>query len=431
MYTKAFLNGEVYVNNEFVKTNLYIQGEKIAKISDEHYKASEIIDATGLRIIPGLIDAHVHLNMQGGSSCSSDDYETGTWAAAYGGVTTIIDFLSEASYAAEIEKMFQSKMLETKDACIDYAFHASIRELVDSPDEIAEAALKLDMPTIKLYTTYRVYSSPKTIEGMIKRSSRGDIMIMCHCEQDDLLNKKESAIDQHGNNRPPISEITSVRQIAIWTRKHKGKTYIVHTSCGSTIEMLKQDFDDILGKNLFIEGAPHYFLFDDSVYSTSNARLYTMTPPLRPSSEREKLISNWQEVNCFATDHCPFMKKDKLKHSIQDIDMGVGGVEHAFSVLHPLFGDAIIDRFTEQPARLHGLYPRKGVIAVGSDADLLVYQETALKPIRDNHSQSDYSIYENTCKDISVVSVLSRGNYVIREGIAMPHTGVYLARKIV
>ncbi|HZK29512.1 MAG TPA: amidohydrolase family protein [Clostridia bacterium] len=428
----AIVNGSVYQDHGFHRTNVYIRKGIIDVITPESLPSEEIIDATGLFVIPGLIDPHVHLSMKNRFAQSADDFESGSIAAAYGGVTTIIDFLDEVSSAAELKQRFDERIQVAQNAHIDFALHAAVKDIDDDPETIASAALELGMPTIKLYTTYKEdgsYSSPRTVEAMIRRSAKGDLLILCHSEKDDMLDLVNPNVSDHSLNRPPESEVEQVREIAGWTRQYRGRAYIVHTSCGSTIEMLKNEFADILGSNLFIEGCPQYFLFNDSVYKGPDAPLYTMTPPIRPIKEQELLKKNWHDINCFATDHCPFLKKYKLKPSLLKIPMGCGGIEHSFSVLHPLFGDDMIDRFTENTARLHGLYPRKGVLQTGSDADITIFSKTT--PARwSDHSAADYSIYSNTVRDVEIVTVISRGSFVVRDGVHHHHMGQYLERRL-
>lgn len=425
----AIVNGSVYRDHKFHNENVYISSGKISRITEEILPAEKTIDASDMFVIPGLIDPHVHMAM---NELSADDFASGSIAAVHGGVTTIIDFLDEATTAADVSRLFQARQKLASDVHTDYAFHAAVKELEDTPDAIASAALELGMPTIKLYTTYKEmgsYSSPQTVEAMIRRSAQGDIMILCHSEKDELLDLTNKDISVHSKNRPVKSEVEQVRDIAKWVRQYNGQAYIVHTSCGTTVEMLQEEYSDILGSRLFLEGCPQYFLFTDEVYAGPDAVLYTCTPPIRPAGEKQLLTENWHRINSFATDHCPFPKKEKMKDNLREIPMGCGGVEHSFSVLHPLFGDEIIDRFTENTARLHGLYPQKGVLKPGSDADITIYRKNSNPQIM-NHSAADYSIYDNVARDIEIVSVLIRGSLVIEEGQFKPFKGKYIERSL-
>ena len=184
MYDHRIINGQVYQDGEFIDTNVYINAGKIALLSPEIFDAEQSTDASGLFVAPGIIDAHVHISLNGaGGNLSCDDYHSGSIAAAYGGVTTFIDFLGEAASVAEMRDFFREKMAITKDVLVDYALHASAKELKDSAGEMADQAVAQGTPSIKLYTTYRpsgIYSSPQTVEAFIERSAQADVRIIIH-----------------------------------------------------------------------------------------------------------------------------------------------------------------------------------------------------------------------------------------------------------
>lgn len=421
MYDRRIINGLVYQDGEFKPTNVYINGEKIALISPEEFDAEQSTDAAGLLIAPGIIDAHVHISLNGaGGNLSCDDYRSGSIAAAYGGVTTFIDFLGEAAGVAEMRNFFNEKMEMAQDALIDYALHASAKDLIDSAEDMADQAAAQGTPSIKLYTTYRpsgIYSSPKTVEDFIARSARGDVRIIIHAEDDALINHENKDARNLAQNRPPECEIEEVRKIAEWTRKHQGNSYIVHVNCGETIEMLKEEFSDILHKNLYLESAPQYFVFDESVYGLEDYYRYTITPPFRSVEQRELLRKNWREISVFATDHCPFTldAKRNAEGNLAVMPMGMGGMEYLFPLMHSLYGNKVIDQLTVNPAKMFGLYPQKGVLAPGSDADIVLYREGP-RVIDELHSAADDSPYLGLEVDAKIVSTMSRGRWVVENG---------------
>ncbi|NLV99388.1 MAG: amidohydrolase family protein [Clostridiaceae bacterium] len=421
MYDHRIINGQVYQDGEFIDTNVYINAGKIALLSPEIFDAEQSTDASGLFVAPGIIDAHVHISLNGaGGNLSCDDYHSGSIAAAYGGVTTFIDFLGEAASVAEMRDFFREKMAITKDVLVDYALHASAKELKDSAGEMADQAVAQGTPSIKLYTTYRpsgIYSSPQTVEAFIERSAQADVRIIIHAEDDALINHENKDARNLAQNRPPECEIEEVRKIAEWTRKHRGNSYIVHVNCGETIEMLKNEYSDILHKNLFLESAPQYFVFDESVYGREDYYRYTITPPLRSVEQGELLRKNWREISVFATDHCPFTldAKRKAEGNLAVMPMGMGGLEYLFPLMHSFYGKGVIDRLTVNPAKMFGLYPQKGVIAPGSDADIVLYREGPAV-IDELHSAADDSPYLGLAVNARVVSTMSRGKWVVEDG---------------
>lgn len=431
MFDKRIINGQVYTENGFEPLNLYINGEKIARVCAELAPAKETVDATGLFVMPGLIDAHVHLNlMGGGGNLSSDNYRTGSITAAYGGITTMIDFLGEAATVDEMRAFLKAKQSEADGALIDYAWHTSVRDLddLDEADKIANEAVKAGVPTIKLYTTYAIMSSPKTLEAMIRRSAKGDIRIIIHAEDHDLIDHEENDARKLAEARPPECEWEEVRKIAAWTRAHDGNTYIVHVNCGSTIEMLKCEFADILQKNLFLESCPQYFVFDKSVYENDDYYRYTITPPLRSKEEQRKLFDHWREIQVFATDHCPFSleAKQSTGGQLKNLPMGMGGMEYLFRTMYDLFGDEAISRLTDRPAKLFGLYPQKGVFREGSDADVVLFKKEAAT-LDALHSAGDDSPYLGRSVKTRILSTMCRGTWVMRDGeINENHRGQFV-----
>lgn len=432
MYDLRICGGEAYLDRQWARTNIYISADRIANISEALLPAVKHVDADGLKIIPGLIDPHVHLAMNSGPYTTADDFYSGSIAAAWGGVTTVIDFLDERPTGEGIQKEFERKRKLARNCVVDYGFHAAICELRDMAENIAAAALRIGSPTIKLYTTYKpaAYSSDETVEKMIKRSAENDIRILCHAEADDLIDFDLQDLSQLSKARPAEAEITQVLKIAEFVRKYEGNAYIVHVSSGTTIRKLLSEYPDILNKRLYLESAPHYFYFDDSVYQRPDAFLYSMTPPLRPFSEQEILKTDWRLLSVLATDHCPFMSAEKKHKKISEIPMGVGGVEQSFALMYQLFGDEVIERYTKNPAVLHGLYPQKGCLQINSDADLVFFDDQRESCHLGNHSKQDGSIYRDIVVHVRIEKVMSSGSFLINNGVQYGKKGKYLSRKL-
>lgn len=433
MYDLSILGGLLYSDYAWVQKNIYIDSGRIASVTKEHLPSVKRVDADGLRIIPGLIDPHVHFAMNSGQFVSADDFASGSIAAAYGGVTTFIDFLDERPTAEGITREFERKLRLAEDSIVDYSFHAAICELKDPADDVSKAALAIGSPTIKLYTTYKpaAFSSDRTVEQMIACSARKDVRILCHAEQDDLIHFEMQELRQLGQARPPEAEISQVLKIAEAVRKYQGSAYIVHTSCGTTIQRLVDEYADILNRRLFLESAPHYFYFNDMVYQRPDAFRFSMTPPLRPAAEQELLREYYRLISVFATDHCPFLQMEKKGKKIAETPMGVGGIEHSFELMYELFGDSVIPRFTRYPAMLHGLYPRKGEIKEGFDADLMMFEILPSGHSLQQHSGQDDSIYGNLKVKVKINNVISRGNFVIDRGVLRCHKGHMVRRSLV
>ncbi len=412
MYDGGIMNGRIYTEHGWVEGNLYIAEGKIAEITRVHYPAKEEYDACGRYVLPGFIDPHVHFALQGGSFSSVDDFRTGSISAAFGGITTYIDFLDPIRTVGEIEAAFEQRMNLAASSVLDYGFHLTLANPLEKPETLVQKARTLGMPSIKVFTAYSSTNrrtSEEYIERILKISRDEEILLLVHAEDENKVREgKGIAVEAHELSRPAAAEIEQVMRLAEIARATEGRLYIVHTSCGSTVEKLKDKYADVLGKSLFLESCPHYYLFDSSVYCTECGGMYTMTPPLRQAEEKEKLMSSMESVQVIATDHCPFNKSNKLHGYTCEIPMGIGGVEHSFSTMYTLFGDKIIDRFTINPAKIHGLYPRKGTLLPGSDADIVIFDSETVWKVKEHHSACDYSVYEGMEMKGKVISTLSR-----------------------
>ncbi len=424
MYSLGILNGKVYVKGDFIDANVYVKDGKIAAISSEVYKCDKTYDASGFWVLPGFIDPHVHMALRVGKWLSVDDFYTGSVSAAFGGITTMIDFIDPARSTNEIEEYFKRRLEEAKESLIDYAFHSTIADPVDSAKDIALKSMELGMASIKLFTTYsstnrRTYDP--YIDELLSLSSVYGFVVLAHAENDEMIKRFERIGNilpkDHSKARPTISEVSEVVKLAEMTKFRNGQLYIVHVSSGITAKEVYERFGDLLGEDLVLESCPHYFYLDESYFSRPDGVLYLMTPPLRSAYERDLLHEYFNVVFTLGTDHCPFMKEDKFSGKYtNEIPQGIGGVEFSFSLMFTLFGEEAIDKFTENVARSFGLYPKKGVIEVGSDADFCVFDPEKEWVIKNHHSKSDYTVYEGIKVKGKVVSTILRGEFIVKDG---------------
>lgn len=432
MYDLAVTHGRCWLNGRWQSVHLYIKDGKISAHHTALLPAKEVYDAGGRRVIPGLIDSHVHFAMDAGRYRSADDFASGGRAAAHGGVTTIIDFLDPAPTAETLEAECRRRLSLAESCPIDYAFHSSVADPSDSLDRHIQLSLSWGMPSIKVYTTYQpdLYAPPQVLAQLLERTAAGDVLMMVHAEADRLIDHTPHPISAHAASRPAQAERAAAAWLAQEVRRTGGNCYMAHVSAGSTVQMLEDRYGDLLNQQLFLESCPHYLLFDDSRYQEACGQLAAMTPPLRSEAEaallRQKLDSIW----AISTDHCPFLKAEKLHALTRDIPMGIGGVEHAFSQLWRLFGDRIIPRFTERPSKLQGLWPRKGSLNVGADADLVVLDESPRIIGEQEHSRCDYSLYAGRTACCTARTVLSQGRFVVLDGTGTAHRGQYIPRTL-
>jgi len=426
MYDKAIINGKVYINQSWEFVNLYIQGEKIAKISDDFFDASELIDAKGLEVLPGIIDPHVHFELDLGFIKSVDDFYSGSVAALYGGVTSYVDFLEPTDSVKELERSYHERLELAKKSVIDYHFHACIKNPKGDLEAYVIKMKELGMNTLKLFTTYsdsdrRTYD--KEIIQLLKLSKQYHFLIMAHIENDDLIQLDDSFTYKDLTiSRPALSELTEALKLAEYTRQTQGYMYMVHLSSGKTLEALIHNYPDILNKHFFVESCPQYFTFTEDALKRKDGFLYTFAPPLRTEQERKLLLKYHDAVYTIGTDHCAFMKKDKVKPTLHETPLGIGGIEHALGIMRYHLNDEAIEKMTKRVAYTQGLHS-KGEIKEGLDADLVLFQLDDGYRVHGNHGTCDYSVYENLPSAGRVISTILRGKFVLKEGKLIKHTG--------
>ena len=413
-------NALLFINNKWEKHHLGIVDERIAYIGDELLDAKEVYDASKYKIIPGLIDPHVHFSLDCGTVTSVDDFVSGSKSAAYGGVTTFIDFLDPARNARTEEKKFYERLPLAKASNVDYHFHGCIKEPDGDLEEFVLKVKALGMKTIKLFTTYsetRRRTYDKDIITLLKLSKKYNILIEAHIENDEMIVHDDSlkCIDI-SEARNSESETIEALKLAEYAKTTGGNLYMVHCSSGATLSKFVEQYKDILGKNLFVESCPQYFVFDKDILKGENGCLFTFAPPLRSKEEKELLGKNIDYVSCIGTDHCAFMSEDKKSHPLlKGHPLGIGGIESSFLVMHKLFGDKIINKMSKNVAELQG-FPQKGEIIVGKDADLVFIEDCEKYALGKPHATSDYSIYEGIELNERIVSTMLRGKFVLKEG---------------
>lgn len=424
---KLIINGDVYINDQWEKTNLLIKDEKISYIGPLEKQADEVIDAKGMKIIPGLIDPHVHFSLNCGTITSRDDFISGSKCAALGGVTTIIDFLDPTKNASKLEKSFYDRLKLAKTSQVDYHMHACIREPDGDLEQYVLKMKALGTNTIKLFTTYsethrRTYD--EDIVKLLKLSKRYNFLVCCHVENDELVSlKKEYKCTDIAKARPSESEIIEVLKLAQFAVETGGNLYIVHLSSGETLRLLVERYREYLGKNIFIESCPQYFCFSKDVLDSNKGFLYTFAPPLRSESERELLIKDIQYINTIGTDHCSFTYEDKKSHPMLiGHPLGIGGIETSFLILHKIFGDQIINKMSKNVANLE-CFSQKGEISLGKDADLVFLKECSKYVIGKPHGNVDYSVYEGIELDEKIVHTILRGKFIVKDEMFVANHG--------
>lgn len=428
MYSLGIINGEIYIDGSFVKKNLYVENEKIAAMTNTLEDCNRTIDASGLKVLPGFIDPHVHFALGVGANVSKDDFIDGSREAALGGVTTFIDFLDPVKKAEEIDFEFEKRNRMAKGSIVDWAFHTTIANPSSEPEEIYEESLKKGINSVKLFTTYadtdrRTYE--EYIYKLLEASKDCGCRVLVHAEKDELIDKSKGIlVKNHSDARPVACEAEEVMELAAMAKETDGNLYIVHTNCGSTVREIEHKYGAQLAKgNIILESCPHYFLLNADKLSRQDGYKYTMTPPLRPEKERQLLADSINSITTIGTDHCPYIKEQKNHPYTSQIPMGIGGIRYSFLAMYGMYGFHIVDKFTSGPASVYGL-ESKGALREGMDADVVLFNEKSSTQVND-----EMSVYDGITFKGAIEMVVARGALVNDHGKLIEHEGKYIPRK--
>ncbi|MDK2952273.1 MAG: dihydropyrimidinase [Kosmotogales bacterium] len=407
MYNLGILNGNICDGFNIYKSNVFIKNGKIDCISDRIFESDKIIDAENKFVTPGFVDPHVHFGLKLGKYTSADDFYSGSKAALSGGVTTVIDFLEPASTIDELHRNFETRRDFANDSMIDFAFHSCIGgSPAFSAEECIEHSVKIGCPSIKIFTTYSD-SNRMTEDGflnsMLRQSKKNGVVILSHSENDSIIreiakNYKKPVYSDLSDLRPSISEIEAVMRVSLFSILNDGQLYIVHVSSGESIEMVQKILKK--HKNVKIESCPQYFYFTKNLVKSKKGYLYTYCPPARSARESEILAYELKNgnIDSIGTDHCPFMKSEKIENKDDYLKMpnGIPSLGLTFSLINTLNRNMIqsVRLMSVNPAKIFGLYPEKGTLLPGTDADITIIDDEKQFIVGNAPGNCDYSPYE-------------------------------------
>ncbi|HAG68796.1 MAG TPA: dihydropyrimidinase [Lachnospiraceae bacterium] len=441
-------NGTVVSDTECVKADVLINGEQIeavtAGISEKETlerESVQVIDATGMLVFPGAVDAHTHMDLDVGYDRSCDTFYSGTVAAACGGTTTIIDHMAfgpEGSYPRHQAEEYHR--LADGEAVIDYSFHGVLWDRADKRtlSEMRELSEDEGITSFKLYLTYDRMLHDRDAFAVLASAKKDNILIAVHCENDGIVSFYRELFPREGKlsaryhalSRPPEAEAEAVNRMLYMARcAGEAPLYIVHLSSEAGLR-------EILNarsrgqKHFAAETCPQYLLLDEALYEDPvNGLKAVMSPPVRKKADREALWQALSEhtIDTVATDHCPFTFGRQKRRGLEDFRRcpnGAPGVEERFLLMYSegirrgLSLCELTEYLCTAPARIFGLYPKKGIIRPGSDADILIFdpgKSTVLT--RDKlHGNADYTCYEGLKVSGFIDTVLRRGRVIVKNG---------------
>ena len=435
------------------RADLLLDGEKIAWMGRGPREADRTVDVTGCFLFPGFIDAHTHFDLDVAGTTTADDFFTGTRAALRGGTTTVIDFACPNKGESLHYGLDLWHRKADGNAFCDYGFHMTIDDWNESiraelPDMFARG-----VSSFKMYLTYpAMMIGDKELYWALKELRRLGGIAGFHCENagviDGMIAERKAAGEtgpsSHPLTRPPYLEAEAVSRLLRIAQAAGAPVVIVHLT--NREALLEVDHARKRGQTIYVETCPQYLLLDESVYFNgdySAAARYVCAPPLRDKAEQEYLWKGLRRgaIQTVSTDHCSFTlaQKDMGREDFTRIPGGLPGVEtrgeliYSYGVARRKISAAQMCRaLSENPARLYGLYPRKGVLRPGSDADIVVYDPGASHVIRaeDCVANVDYNPYEGFVTAGGIRQVWLRGQLAVEDGRVLPETpaGRYMVR---
>src|SRR5215217_1053822 len=430
-------NGRIITAADDYVADVFIEGETVSAIGKNlPMKADQTIDAKAKLVIPGAIDPHVHMELPFGGTVSSDDFKTGTIAAAFGGTTSIIDFAIQYK-GKTFEQTIDDWDAKAEGKCaIDYSYHLAVTEYEPRHRDEFRKIVDRGITTFKIFlaypgvfmiddtTMFRVMQSAGAAGGLTLVHAENGIAIQQMIENLVAAGKMEPKY--HAQSRPPTMQADGVARALRVGEVAKAPVFIVHVSCEAAMKEIVRSRDE--GNPSFGETCTQYLFLDQSYYDKPDfeGAKYVFTPPLVPKENIEPLwkglkLGYLQEVS---TDHCPFFfkgQKDLGKDTFTKIPNGGPGVEDRLSMtFHGCMQrgfslNKFVDLTSTASAKLFGLFPKKGTIAVGSDADIVLFNPGTPRTIsaKTHHMNCDYSLFEGYQIKGAVETVLSRGKVII------------------
>jgi dihydropyrimidinase len=436
--------------------DVFIDGERISLIGESlDVAADKVIDASGKYVLPGCVDPHTHLDMPFGGTVTIDDVESGQTAAAFGGTTSHVDFCIQPQGTSFGDALAEWKSKAEGKQIIDMGYHMAVTDLHDggSLEELASLPDQ-GVTSYKLFMAYKgaLMVDDETLFKTMEVAAETGALVMVHAENGDAIDvlvKKALAQGHtephwHALTRPPETEGEATNRAIQLARVAGAPLYVVHVSCKEAVEPIALARDK--GWNVYGETCTQYFFVDYTFLERPNfeGAKYVYTPPPRDKANQDVL---WNAVrtdvlSAISTDHCAFNwngQKTLGKDDFSKIPNGGPGLENRLQMIHH-FGvragrislNRMVELLATNPAKLFGLYPRKGTLAVGSDADIVIFDpdKTVTISAKTHHSKIDYNLYEGTQVEGSPDVVLLRGNVIVEgdELLAKPGSGQFIRR---
>jgi dihydropyrimidinase len=452
--------GEIVTAADRYVADLYCDGGKVVAIGEDLEKRAagdRVVDAEGRFVFPGFIDPHVHMELPFMGTVSADDFESGTASGVAGGTTTIIDFVIPARGQSLLEAL-KTWRERAKKAVADYTFHMAVTGWGDrTADEMRAVVEEHGITSFKVFMAYKnaIMVDDGELYQVMKQAAKLGAVVTVHAENGDavyhlqqqLVAAKKLGPEYHPVSRPSPVEGEATGRALMMAKLHGTKTYIVHMTCREAVEALERA--KLAGQKCYGETCPQYLLLDDTVFAKPDfeGAAYVMSPPIRPphKGHHEALWNGLSSgmLDSIGTDHCPFTMEQKRagKDNFTLIPNGAAGIEDRLQLLYTYgVSEGKIDLHrmvalgSTNPAQIFGLYPRKGTIAVGGDADLVIYDPSAsgVRSAKTHRSRADRNIFEGYKIKGKVERVIVNGRVQYEDGkLAVERGGGrFIAREV-
>ena len=428
-------NGTIINANETIRADVAVKDGKIASIAENISitDCENVIDARGMLVLPGAIDAHTHLAMPFGGTISSDDYFAGTRAAACGGTTTVFDFVLQDFGETMVDAVKRRDALCAPVAAVDYSYHVAVKDVSgELLDSIAEC-VDFGVPSFKVFMVYDFGVTDGVFFQVLQKAKECGALIEVHAENNELVNmltekylsEGKTSAWYHYMSRPEFVEGEADERAIQWAKASGAPLYIVHLANKQGVEAVTKAKDE--GYPIYAETCPQYLEFTSEVYKREDGRNFVCSPPMKGEASRQALWAAVKrgDIDTIATDHCPFQssEKDWGKDDFSKIPNGCAGIENMYPYMLSAANEGKIS-FTKavelcsaNPAKIFGCKD-KGSISVGKDADIVIYDPSVDFTITNDkmHSDCDHTIWEGITVHGYPIQTYSRGKLVYDNG---------------
>ena len=431
-------NGTVVTATDMYKADVAVKNGKIATVGQNLKAAAgaEVVDASGMYVLPGAIDAHTHLQMPFGGTVSADSYEAGTRAAACGGTTTVFDFVIQRKGQGLIEAVEARNALCAPQACVDYSFHIAITDLPRKVLDEFKDSVAYGVPSFKLFMVYKkegLMVDDGVLAAALAKSKETGVLIAVHAENPDLIDTRiekllaegKTSAWYHYESRPEFVEAEADKRAIHWAKALNAPLYIVHLANKEGLDEVTKARDE--GYEIYAETCPQYLYFTKEVYKRPDGRNWVCSPSIKGKDSQDALWEGIKrgDIQTVATDHCPFQsyEKDWGKDNFTKIPNGCMGIENMYPYMLSeankgrISFNKAVEVCSSNAAKIFGCR-NKGTIAPGFDADIVVYDPKKKFEIhKENmHSDVDHTIWEGVSLKGYPVMTFSRGMLVYKDG---------------